>query len=156
MNNVSQVISSCATWEELARRIHRWSVIASDAKSCPRRYRLCESRGPAGRGHHIEDWLRADTGTPCGTTRNCEMPTNKHDALNGVDQANGSFMTFTKVILSLACLATGLLVAQGAKATQLLLKELTNPPSKVGVMITEEYTPVSSDPLHRATGHACT
>jgi quercetin dioxygenase-like cupin family protein len=58
-------------------------------------------------------------------------------------------MTFTKVILALACLMSGALVAQEAKVTQLLSKDLTNLPGKEGLMITVEYPPGSSDPIHR-------
>jgi quercetin dioxygenase-like cupin family protein len=58
-------------------------------------------------------------------------------------------MTFTKVILALACLMFGTLVAQEAKVTQLLSKDLKNPPGKEGLMITVEYPPGSSDPIHR-------
>jgi hypothetical protein len=45
-------------------------------------------------------------------------------------------MTFTKIILALACLMSGLLVAQEAKVTQLLSKDLSNCPGKEGLMIT--------------------
>jgi hypothetical protein len=58
-------------------------------------------------------------------------------------------MTFTKLILALACLMSGTLVAQEAKVTQLLSKDLTNLPGKEGLMITVEYPPGSSDPIHR-------
>ncbi|HEY6327750.1 MAG TPA: cupin domain-containing protein [Blastocatellia bacterium] len=43
----------------------------------------------------------------------------------------------------------GTLVAQEAKVTQLLSKDLTNLPEKEGLMITVEYPPGSSDPIHR-------
>jgi quercetin dioxygenase-like cupin family protein len=62
-------------------------------------------------------------------------------------------MTFTKVILALACLTPGALVAQEAKVTQLLSKDLTNLPGKEGLMITVEYPPGSSDPIHRHNAH---
>jgi quercetin dioxygenase-like cupin family protein len=58
-------------------------------------------------------------------------------------------MTFTKVILALACLMSSVLVAQEAEVTQLLSKDLTNCPGKEGLMITVEYPPGSSDPIHR-------
>jgi non-heme chloroperoxidase len=58
-------------------------------------------------------------------------------------------MRFTKVILVLACLMSGTLVAQEAKVTELLSKDLTNLPGKEGLMITVEYPPGSSDPIHR-------
>jgi quercetin dioxygenase-like cupin family protein len=62
-------------------------------------------------------------------------------------------MMFTKVILVLTCLATGSLVAQEAKVTQILSKDLTNLPGKEGLMITVEYPPGSSDPIHRHNAH---
>jgi len=46
------------------------------------------------------------------------------------------------------------LVAHAAKVTQLISRELTNPPGKEGLMITVEYPPGSSDPIHRHNAHA--
>ena len=63
-------------------------------------------------------------------------------------------MTFTKLILALACLMSGPLAAQEAKVTELLSKDLTNLPGKEGLMITVEYPPGSSDPIHRHNAHA--
>ena len=63
-------------------------------------------------------------------------------------------MTIIKLVLVLACLATGPLVAQEAKVTELLSKDLTNLPGKEGLMITVEYPPGSSDPVHRHNAHA--
>src|SRR6516164_4450303 len=58
-------------------------------------------------------------------------------------------MTFTKLILALACLISSTLVAQEAKVTQHMSKDLTEFPGKEGLMITVEYPPGSSDPIHR-------
>ena len=63
-------------------------------------------------------------------------------------------MTFTKVILVLACLMSGTLIAQEAKVTQLMSKDLTQFPGKEGLMITVEYPPGSSDPIHRHNAYA--
>ena len=57
-------------------------------------------------------------------------------------------MTFTKQIL-VVCLMSGALVAQEAEVTQLMSKDLTGFPGKEGLMITVEYPPGSSDPIHR-------
>ena len=57
-------------------------------------------------------------------------------------------MTFTKLILALACLMCVTLVAQEAKVTELMSKDLTQFPGKEGLMITVEYPPGSSDPIH--------
>jgi quercetin dioxygenase-like cupin family protein len=58
-------------------------------------------------------------------------------------------MTFTKVILALACLMSSALVAQEAKVTPLMSKDLTQFPGKEGLMVTVEYPPGSTDPIHR-------
>ena len=63
-------------------------------------------------------------------------------------------MTITRLSLVLVCLITGTLLAQEAKVTQLLSKDLTNLPGKEGLMITVEYPPGSSDPIHRHNAHA--
>ncbi len=62
--------------------------------------------------------------------------------------------TISLLILALACLMPGTLVAQEAKVTPLLSKDLTNLPGKEGLMITVEYPPGSSDPIHRHNAHA--
>ena len=62
-------------------------------------------------------------------------------------------MTFTKLILALACLVSSTLVAQEAKVAELLSKDLTNLPGKEGLMITVEYPPGSTDPIHRHNAH---
>ena len=61
-------------------------------------------------------------------------------------------MTFTKVILPLA-LVTGSLLAQEAKVTELMSKDLANLPGKESLMIIVEYPPGSSDPIHRHNAH---
>ncbi|UWZ84378.1 cupin domain-containing protein [Occallatibacter riparius] len=63
-------------------------------------------------------------------------------------------MTFTKVVLALACLMSSSLVAQEAKVTPILSKDLPNLPGKEGLMITVEYPPGSSDPTHRHYANA--
>ena len=63
-------------------------------------------------------------------------------------------MTLTKLILVLACLMSGTLLAQEAKVTDLMSKELPNLPGKEGLMITVDYPPGSSDPIHRHNAHA--
>jgi len=63
-------------------------------------------------------------------------------------------MTFTKLSLALACLISGTLLAQEAKVTQLMSKDLPNLPGKEGLMITVEYPPGSSDPIHRHNANA--
>src|SRR5215467_12131266 len=63
-------------------------------------------------------------------------------------------MTLTKLILALACLMSGTLVAQEAQVTPLLSKDLTDLPGKDGLVITVVYPPGSSDPIHRHNAHA--
>lgn len=72
----------------------------------------------------------------------------------GVDQEKGHLMRFTKIVLALACVMPGMLVGQEAKVTPLLSKDLTNLPGKEGLMISVEYPPGSSDPIHRHFAHA--
>src|SRR5579864_1883750 len=63
-------------------------------------------------------------------------------------------MTSTKLILALAFLMSSTLVAQESKVTELMSKDLTNLPGKEGLMITVEYPPGSSDPIHRHNAYA--
>jgi len=75
-------------------------------------------------------------------------------------------MTSRKLILALLCLIFAALLAPEAtatkgadtppeaKVTQLLSKDLTNLPGKEGVMITVEYPPGASDPVHRHNANA--
>jgi quercetin dioxygenase-like cupin family protein len=71
-----------------------------------------------------------------------------------VARAKGYFMTTTRRCLVLLCLMASTLTAQEAKVTQLLSKDLTDLPGKEGLMITVEYPPGSSDPVHRHNAHA--
>jgi quercetin dioxygenase-like cupin family protein len=63
-------------------------------------------------------------------------------------------MRLTQLIFVLACSMSGTLVAQEAKVTHLMSKDLANLPGKEGLMITVEYPPGSSDPIHRHNAHA--
>jgi quercetin dioxygenase-like cupin family protein len=62
-------------------------------------------------------------------------------------------MTSTKLILVLAFLATGALVGQEPKVTQVLSKDLTDISGKEGLLLTVEYPPGGSDPIHRHNAH---
>ena len=69
-------------------------------------------------------------------------------------------MTLTKLILPFVCLFAATPVVQEAKGTQeakvtrLFSKDLTNLPGKEGLMITVDYPPGSSDPVHRHNANA--
>jgi quercetin dioxygenase-like cupin family protein len=63
-------------------------------------------------------------------------------------------MKFLKLLLALACLMSSMLVAQQAKVAELFSRGLTNLPGKEGLMITVEYPPGSSDPIHRHNANA--
>ena len=63
-------------------------------------------------------------------------------------------MTLTKLILMLACLMSVTLLAQEAKVTDLMSKDLPNFPGKEGLMITVDYPPGSVDPIHRHNANA--
>jgi len=62
-------------------------------------------------------------------------------------------MTVAKLSFVLVCLITGTLMAQEGRVTQLLSKDLTDLPNKEGLMITVEYPPGGSDPIHRHNAH---
>jgi quercetin dioxygenase-like cupin family protein len=61
-------------------------------------------------------------------------------------------MTSTKLILVL--LATGVLASQETKVTKVMSKDISDFPGKEGVMLTVEYPPGGSDPIHRHNAHA--
>src|SRR6201997_1222606 len=63
-------------------------------------------------------------------------------------------MTFRKLFVYLLCLTPGVLMAQEAKVTEVLAKDLPNLPGKEGLMITVVYPPGSMDPIHRHNAHA--
>jgi quercetin dioxygenase-like cupin family protein len=52
------------------------------------------------------------------------------------------------------CLIAGTLRAQQPTVTSLLSQALTDMPGKEGLMITVEYAPGGSDPIHRHNAHA--
>jgi len=62
-------------------------------------------------------------------------------------------MKFAKLVLCLAWLAPSCLLAQQAKVTEVMSKDLTDIPGKEGLMITVTYPPGSSDPVHRHNAH---
>jgi quercetin dioxygenase-like cupin family protein len=59
-----------------------------------------------------------------------------------------------KITLALLCLMTGGLVAQGPQVTSLMSKALKDSPGKEVLMITVEYPPGGSDPIHRHNAQA--
>ena len=63
-------------------------------------------------------------------------------------------MTIAKLVLMLVCLMSVTLEPKDAKVTPLLSKDLTDFPGKEGLMITVEYPPGGSDPIHRHNAHA--
>ena len=58
-----------------------------------------------------------------------------------------------KRILMLGILLTRTLVAQEAKVTPLLSKDLTGIPGKEGLMIRVDYAPGATDAIHRHNAH---
>ena len=62
-------------------------------------------------------------------------------------------MKIVKLLL-LVCFTAGTLLAQEAKVTELMSKDLPECPDKEGLMITVEYPPGSVDPVHRHYAHA--
>jgi len=64
-------------------------------------------------------------------------------------------MTIGKlVLLLLVCLMSIPQESKETKVTPLLSKDLTDFPGKEGLMITVEYPPGASDPIHRHNAHA--
>jgi quercetin dioxygenase-like cupin family protein len=63
-------------------------------------------------------------------------------------------MTTTKLMLMIVCLMSIAVEPKEAKVTPLFSKDLTDFPGKEGVMITVEYPPGASDPVHRHNAHA--
>ena len=62
-------------------------------------------------------------------------------------------MTTKTVALALLCLVTGTAMAQQPKVTPLMSKDLTDNPGREIQMITVEYPPGGSDPVHRHNAH---
>ena len=60
----------------------------------------------------------------------------------------------TALVAVLLCAVGGRLIAQEAVVTPLMTKELADMPGKEALMITVEYPPGSSDPVHRHNAHA--
>jgi len=58
-----------------------------------------------------------------------------------------------KALMAILCLFAFPSVAQNAKVTPLLTKELTGMPGKEGVMLTVEYPPGASSTKHRHNAH---
>ena len=58
------------------------------------------------------------------------------------------------ILVVLLSLITGTLMAQEAKVTSLMSKDLKDLPGKEGLMITVEYPPGATDPIHRHNAHA--
>ena len=63
-------------------------------------------------------------------------------------------MTIAKLFLVLVCLVSIPLETKEAKVTPLFSKDLPDFPGKEGLMITVEYPPGSSDPIHRHNADA--
>ena len=59
-----------------------------------------------------------------------------------------------KLTLVLLCLMTGTVLAQEPKVTPLMSKNLIDIPGKEVLMITVEYAPGGSDPIHRHNASA--
>src|SRR5713101_1387093 len=63
-------------------------------------------------------------------------------------------MKSSRLMSVLAFLIAGTLIAQDAKVTPLMSKDLAEFPGKEGLMITVVYPPGASDPIHRHNAHA--
>src|SRR6266403_1339401 len=63
-------------------------------------------------------------------------------------------MKSSRPLSVLAFLIASTLIAQDAKVTPLMSKDLADFPGKEGLMITVVYPPGASDPIHRHNAHA--
>ena len=63
-------------------------------------------------------------------------------------------MTIAKLALAIICLMSVAVEPKDAKVTPLFSKDLADFPGKEGLMITVEYPPGASDPIHRHNAHA--
>ena len=63
-------------------------------------------------------------------------------------------MKISRPMSVLAFLIASTLIAQEAKVTPLMSKDLAEFPGKEGVMITVVYPPGASDPIHRHNAYA--
>jgi quercetin dioxygenase-like cupin family protein len=68
-------------------------------------------------------------------------------------QARGPFMKRKILLLLLASLVVESAVAEEAKVTPLLSRELKESPGKEGLILVVEYPPGNSDPIHRHNAH---
>ena len=69
-------------------------------------------------------------------------------------RTKGATMTTKLVALVLLCLMTGTAMAQEARVTSLMSKELPENPGKEMLMIIVEHAPGGSSPIHRHNAHA--
>ena len=63
-------------------------------------------------------------------------------------------LVFTALLNVGLCLIAGTLLAQEIKVTSLMSQVMPDVPRKEGLMITVEYPPGGSDPIHRHNAHA--
>jgi len=64
------------------------------------------------------------------------------------------YLAVTLLLTVSLCLQSGTLMAQEAKVTPLLSEVLTDMSGKEGLMISVEYAPGGSSPIHRHNAHA--
>ena len=63
------------------------------------------------------------------------------------------YLVLTLLLSVGLCLISGSLIAQEPEVTPLMSKDLKDFPGKEGLMITVEYPPGGSDPIHRHNAH---
>jgi quercetin dioxygenase-like cupin family protein len=69
-------------------------------------------------------------------------------------QQRRTIMKISRPMPVLAFLIAGTLIAQDAKVTPIMSKDLAECPGKEGLMITVVYPPGASDPIHRHNAYA--
>lgn len=83
------------------------------------------------------------------------LSVNLRHGLSQPEDVNGRLiMKHIKLMLVLVFLMTGTAMAQEAKVTELMSKDIKEFPGKEALMITVEYAPGGTDPIHRHNAHA--
>lgn len=72
----------------------------------------------------------------------------------GLEQERSNMLIKKIIMVVLLCLISGSLLAQEVKVNSLMSKVMMDVSGKEGLMITVEYPPGGSDPVHRHNAHA--
>jgi quercetin dioxygenase-like cupin family protein len=156
MNNVADIITAYTTDERGMGEFTGGRRYSTHDEIARLAYSLHSSRGRRD-GRHIEDGLLARPGACAALRAIGEEPANTLQLVDSWrSRANERLtMTIIKLMLALVCfVVSGMVMAQDAKVTPLMSKDLTGPSGKEVLMIAVEYPPGSADPVHRHNAQA--